>query len=136
MGLEEFYFVCISKHDSMEDKSDYTQELLKLLLPDELFTYFEIVNIEVQESRLDIFLQEKNKIPEQYKLDKLTSKGFHPETVIQDFPIRNKPVYLHILRRRWQVESSKKVISRDWDTVAKGTRLTSEFATFLKGLLG
>lgn len=120
----------------MEDKSNYSEDLLKLLLPSELFTYFEITNLEVQENRLDVFLQEKNAIPSKYSSEKLISKGFHPETVIQDFPIRNKPVYLHILRRRWQVESSKKVISRDWNTVAKGTRLTSEFATFLKELLG
>jgi len=32
--------------------------------------------------------------------DKLESKGFHSKIVIQDFPIRNKAVYLHVLRRR------------------------------------
>ena len=120
----------------MQDQTDYSKELLKLILPTELFRYFDIVNFEVQDSRIDVFLDEKNESPEQYLKEKLTSKGFHAEIVVQDFPIRNKPVYLHINRRRWLVESSNKVVSRDWNTIAKGTRLTSEFATFLKELLG
>jgi len=32
-------------------------------------------------------------------------------------------------------ESSGKLVYRDWDLVAKGTRLTSEFASFLKKLV-
>ncbi|MDD7888337.1 transposase, partial [Flavivirga sp. 57AJ16] len=51
---------------------------------------------------------------------------------VQDFPIRGKNVYLHITRRRWHNQTTNKVITRDWDLVAKGTRITSEFATFLK----
>jgi len=120
----------------MQENQDYSEEFLKLILPAELFRYFVIVNLDVQDSRLDIFLEEKNEKPEQYLKEKLSSKGFHSEIVIQDFPIRHKAVYLHVLRRRWLVNSSNKVVSRDWNTVAKGTRLTSEFATFLKELLG
>lgn len=55
---------------------------------------------------------------------------------IQDFPLRDKPMFLHIRRRRWLVESSGQVISRNWTTVAKGTRMTNGFAAFLKGLFG
>ena len=68
--------------------------------------------------------------------EKVSSKGFHSEVVIQDFPIRDKKVFLHVRRRRWLVESTNKIVSRDWNTVAKGTRLTGEFAAFLKGLFG
>ena len=59
-------------------------------------------------------------------------KVFFPEATVQDFPIRGKNVFLHIIRRRWINESSKKVVIRDWQLVAKGTRITSEFAAFLK----
>ena len=45
-------------------------------------------------------------------------------------------MFLHVRRRRWLVESSGNTISRDWDTVAKGTRYTKDFATFLKGVFG
>jgi hypothetical protein len=34
------------------------------------------------------------------------------------------------------VSPQKKLVERDWNTVAKGTRLTKEFATFLKGAFG
>ncbi|WP_425436640.1 ISAon1 family transposase N-terminal region protein, partial [Mangrovibacterium marinum] len=52
------------------------------------------------------------------------------------FPLRDKPLFLHIRRRRWLVESTELVVSRNWNTVAQGTRMTSGFATFLKGILG
>ena len=120
----------------MQDKTDYSQEFLKLLLPQELFHYFEIINLKTEDKTLKIYLDEKNIIPEEFLSEKLSSKGFHSEVVIQDFPIRDKKVFLHVRRRRWLVESTNKIISRDWNTVAKGTRLTGEFADFLKGLFG
>jgi len=118
-----------------EEQSQY-QALIKLLLPEEIFEYFKMINLEVIDSEIHAYLEEENNPPEEYKLEKLTSKGFHSSITIQDFPIRDKPLYLHVKRRRWQIESSGEVISRDWDTVAKGTRLTKDFATFLKGILG
>jgi hypothetical protein len=45
-------------------------------------------------------------------------------------------MFLHIRRRWWLVESIGIVVGRDWDTVAKGTRLTKGFAIFLKGIFG
>lgn len=120
----------------MQDKTDYSQEFLKLLLPQELFHYFEIINLKIEDKTLKIYLDEKNIIPEEFLSEKLSSKGFHSEVVIQDFPIRDKKVFLHVRRRRWLVESTNKIVSRDWNTVAKGTRLTGEFAAFLKGLFG
>jgi len=50
--------------------------------------------------------------------------------------LRGKPVLLHIKRRRWTLVDSGEVIKRDWNLVAKGTRITSEFASFLKGIIG
>jgi len=120
----------------MQEKTDYSQEFLKLLLPQELFHYFEIINLKIEDKTLEIYLDEKNIIPEEFLSEKLSSKGFHSEVVIQDFPIRDKKVFLHVRRRRWLVESTNKIVSRDWNTVAKGTRLTGEFAAFLKGLFG
>jgi hypothetical protein len=60
------------------------------------------------------------------------SKGFFPEIVIQDFPIRGHKVFLHIRRRRWLNTETSKVIYRNWTLVEKGTRMTGEFAAFLK----
>ena len=120
----------------MTQPKDHYQELIKLLLPTELFEYFSIVNVEVSGKEVHVYLDEKAIKPEGYELVKLISKGFHAEIVVQDFPLRNKAVFLHIRRRRWFSESIGKVVERDWDTVSNGTRYTKSFATFLKGLFG
>ena len=105
---------------------------IKLFLPEVLVEYFELINYTQTEEELHFYFTEKNIIPNNYKGTKLISKGFYPESTIQDFPIRGKQVYLHVIRRRWTQEQSSKIVSRDWELVAKGTRITSEFATFLK----
>ncbi len=110
--------------------------LIKLILPEELFEYFELTNLEVLDQQVHVYLEEIDLKPAGYEKEKLSSKGFHASITIQDFPLRDKPMFLHIRRRRWLVESSGQVISRDWDTVAKGTRMTKGFAAFLKGLFG
>ena len=120
----------------MPNTNNYSQELIKLLLPPEIFEYFEIVNLQVTDVSINVYLDENNVFPERFTEKKLISKGFHAVSIIQDFPIRDKSLYLHVRRRRWQDEGTGKVVSRDWDTVAKGTRYTKVFAVFLKGLLG
>ena len=41
-------------------------------------------------------------------------------------------MYLHIKRRRWTNKANGEIIKIDWTLVAKGTRMTQEFAAFLK----
>lgn len=96
----------------------------------EKIDFCSLIHLEIIDNEVHAHLDEEDIKPEEYKNEKLTSKGFHSPIVIQDFPIRDKPLVLHIRRRRWLVESTGKVVSRNWDTVAKGTRLTKEFATF------
>lgn len=120
----------------MSSQQDHYKELVKLFLPGEIFDYFEITNMVVQDRSVSVFLDERDIKPAVFSGQKLTSKGFHPEAVIQDFPIRNKAVFLHVRRRRWLVEPTNEVVSRDWDSVAEGTRYTQSFADFLKGLFG
>lgn len=120
----------------MSTQQDHYKELVKLLLPEEIFDYFEITNMVVQDRSVSVFLDERDIKPASLSDQKLTSKGFHSESIIQDFPIRNKAVFLHVRRRRWLVESTNEVVSRDWDSVAEGTRYTRSFADFLKGLFG
>lgn len=119
----------------MEQNTHY-QKLVRLLLPAEIFEYFEITGLDVVPGTLHVYLDEQDKKPSIYSVQKLTSKGFHPEAIIQDFPLREKAVFLHVRRRRWLIEDTGKVISRDWDSVAKGTRYTKSFADFLKGVFG
>lgn len=106
--------------------------IAKLLLPEVLIDYFELTDNTVKEGELHFYFKEKNDHPVEFKKTKLISKGFFPESTIQDFPIRGKHVYLHVTRRRWHDQKTNKVVTRNWDLVAQGTRMTNEFATFLK----
>ena len=106
--------------------------VLDIIFPSAFKDYFELTNHTSSSERFDFYLQEINDIPEQYKGNKLTSKGFFEEITIQDFPIRGCQVYFHIKRRRWLNEDTGNVVYRDWNLVAKGTRITNDFATFLK----
>lgn len=72
-------------------------------------------------------------IPNGYDSALYESKGFYPLTVIQDFPIRGKAVYLAIKRRRWRHKVRKnEIIHNDYSIIADGSRLTQELSDFLK----
>jgi hypothetical protein len=113
------------------------ETLVRLILPEGLLEYFELMDVRSSENGgLNIYLEEKNLPPVGYEKAQLESKGFLPETAIQDFPIRGHKVALCIKRRRWEVKQSGEIITRDWDLVRKGARMTTEFGTFLKGIFG
>lgn len=107
-------------------------DLLKFILPDFLIENFEIVSATNSEKNLHLYFEEKAKPPKEFNALELASKGFLDEITIQDFPLRGKFVYLHIKRRRWTNKTNGEIIKRDWQLVAKGTRMTQEFAAFLK----
>ena len=109
-------------------------DLLKVLLPELLVTHFDIVSHQTREKVLHLYFEEKKDVPKEFSSEIVISHGFHKEITIQDFPIRGKEVYLHIKRRRWLNKSTKSVMQRDWNLVAQGTRMTVEFAVFLKAL--
>lgn len=109
-------------------------ELVRYLLPEGVLDYFEIVNHKSSGGKIHFYLEEKNELPQEYQSETAQSKGFLPEITVEDFPLRGKSVLLHIKRRRWTLMNTGKIIKRDWDLIAKGTRITSEFASFLKGI--
>ena len=113
---------------------DGNELLYKVLLPKEIQTYFDVKELLLCEKSIEIQLEEKNEIPEGYDSNLYESKGFHKEITVQDFPLRGKAVYLKIKRRRWRNKETGQVIERDWKLVAQGTRITKEFADFLKGI--
>ena len=81
-------------------------------------------------------LEEKNVLPEAYLGQPYHSKGFTPPVLIEDFPIRGNTVLLQVKRRRWEHTETREIITRDWNMVQKGTKITAEFAAFLKQVLG
>ena len=120
----------------MEATQAQMLSILELILPREILEHFIVINLVIGPKEVHLYLDERPEVPDEYQGEKLISKGFHPEAVIQDFPLRNKALYLHVRRRKWEVESTKKIVSKTWNLMADGTRYSTEFATFLKGLLG
>lgn len=117
---------------SKQETLDSYIELLKLLLPELLITHFDLNSHQTDKDVLHLHFQEKPAIPKEFSSKQVIAHGFHKEISIQDFPVRGKKVYLHVKRRRWLDKSTKQVVQRNWTLVAQGTRMTTEFAAFLK----
>ena len=115
--------------------TDIKLELLRYVLPTELVTYFELVDIREFGATLHFYLDEFNVIPEEFETLNLLANGFYEESTIKDFPLRDKKVVLHVRRRRWKDKEGKSY-SRHWDLTADGTRYSKEFAYFLKEAFG
>ena len=124
----------------MNNMSDLS--LLNLFLPEGLLDYFDVVGFDKKPitdplyvSRLTIYLEEKKHIPEAYKSCRYKASGFMEPRIVDDYPIRDNLVSLSLKRRRWDVMVDEKWIkvNRSWeDFIAQGTRLSKEFAAFLK----
>ena len=110
-----------------------TQDFIQLLLPEGLFEYFDLVKVEKVDNTYNIYITECNSIPKEFEGQKLESKGYFEEETIRDFPLRGKPCFLKVKRRKWLNHDTEKTVYRNWNMVANETRMTSEFAAFLKG---
>lgn len=109
-------------------------ELLKFILPELLVKHFDITDHNTEQSTLHLYFEEKKAIPKEVPNRMLIAHGLHKEISVQGFPLRGKNVYLHIKRRRWLDKPTGQIVQRDWNVVGQGTRMTIEFAAFLKTL--
>ncbi|NDV82247.1 transposase family protein [Bacteroides sp. 51] len=109
-------------------------KLSRLVFPEVLMSYFDVVGYQAHTDRLDFWLDEKEFLDlDDYKKGTVRSYGFTPEKVIQDFPLRGKPVFLHVRRRKWRDTSTSEIFSYTYDDLtSEGTKLTPEFVAFLK----
>lgn len=109
------------------------RELLSLLLPAGLVEHFDLVLVERMTDGYHLYLDQKNIPPAELQGHKLASKGFLDDAVLRDFPLRGQACFLHLRRRKWYDHDTQKTVYSSWQGVAEGTRLTTEFAAFLKG---
>lgn len=114
--------------------------ILSSFLPEGLLDHFDIIDfkelgdLQTKKECFFVYLDEKNNLPEDYNSNEFESKGFYDRTLIQDFPIRGKAVYLGIRRRRWRSKSDKSIeVKSDYSFIAEGSKLTVELSDFLKG---
>jgi len=78
VGIDIKLNLCYKNRDSMSTQIELYQGLVKLLLPSELFDYFEITNLVITDRSIAVFLDERDIKPTVYSGQKLSSKGFHP----------------------------------------------------------
>ena len=127
---------------TQSDASKYVF-MSSFLLPEGMLDYFDIVRIDEESTPkeevytggiLHIYLGELDNRTEDSQ--GLRPNGFTEPTLVNDFPIRDHKVVLHIRRRRWIDEDGKNVVMNVYNLAVTGTRYSEEFAAFLKERLG
>ena len=120
----------------MDKKKVSYEDLLRLILPGEIFEFFDVIKVDAYEKEVHLFVDENNVLPYGFNKGEYQSKGFYPEAIIQDYPLRDKAVFIHARRRKWQNVLTSEILSNNFNLTENGTRYSPGFASFLKGILG
>lgn len=68
-----------------------------MCLPEGMDELFEIVKFEKTDQSYDIWLDEKKKLSdEDYRNPNIVARGYTAYVTVQDYPMRGRPVYLHM----------------------------------------
>lgn len=118
--------------------------LASLVLPPSILDFFDVTGMDVEvvdpkpgdfyTQVVHIYLDEKDNRTDKFK--ELRPNGFTEPTAIEDFPIRDRKMVLHVRRRRWLDKENHNVIINPYPPVHEGTRYSEEFAAFLKEMYG
>jgi hypothetical protein len=79
-----------------------------------------------------IEFEENNNLPKGYSFADYETKDFTNSKLIQDFPLRGKPVFLSIKKRRWRHKETGITIKRDFTFIADSSKFTQDLSDFLK----
>ena len=121
------------------------ETLARVVLPEKILDVFAVTRIDDENTGvidetgtvvhvIHIYLDERDLRDE--VMHDLHPNGFTEERKINDFPIRDKKVVLHVRRRRWLDEDGHNVILPQEKLVADGTSYSREFADVLKKIFG
>ncbi len=114
------------------------QSLIKVLFPEIITLHFEITNVIELKDRIEIRMEEFAELLPR-SLESVTDivlDGFCNPVELQSFPLKGKPVYLNLYRRRWKQKGTKKHFSNSYNIHPEGVKATKEFASFLKESFG
>ena len=105
-----------------------------MFLPQGLEDLFEMVDFECTDKAYDIWLDEKKeRSKEDRRNTDIVAKGYTDYVVIQDYPLRGRPVFLHMRKNKWLNKLTGEIFSYDLELPNEdGTRLSAEFVAFLK----
>ena len=114
------------------------QSLLNVLFPNVVATHFEVKSVKEFKERIEIRMDELPElIPDElYQCPDISMDGFCNPLELQSFPMKGKPVYLKLYRRRWKQVGKTKHFSNSYDIHHEKVKATKEFASFLKGAFG
>lgn len=122
-------------------KQDETS-VLSLLLPEGILEWFEATKIEEKVNDKAKDELEKHLFPKVLHVhlaerlsDEAIEKGLKPNgyteaTVVNDYPVRNRKLMLHVRRRRYQDKTGRNVLLNKYKASEDGTRLTVEYGIF------
>jgi hypothetical protein len=119
--------------------------LASIILPEGILDMFEVTNVFVEHTDvldetgtkvriIHIYLDERD-LRDRVWHD-LAPNGFTESRSINDFPIRDHKVVLHVRHRRWLDSDGKSVILNHDSLTAEGTSYSKEFADVLKKIFG
>ena len=105
-------------------------DIISLILPEEVLDHFALTCFEESTDQADLYLDGLSIRPQGDCV--YLSRGFTPYSVVQDCPLRGRAVYLHVRRRKWYDPSTGDIVTGQFDLAHQVTRLSREFAAFLK----
>lgn len=113
-------------------------DLLSTLLPPEIHLHFELVSIKEEKERIVLRLDEYAELcPSSLcNVPDIVLDGFCNPVELLNYPLRDKPTYLKIYRRRWKQSGSREHYSNRYDLHPEGVKATHSFASFLKDEVG
>ena len=133
MFMISITFAPMSKQSAFDYKI-----LASYLLPKGILDFFDVtaVNEETGNERvlLHIYLDEKDAREE--KWHDLKPNGFTESRQVNDFPIRDHKIVLHVRRRRWLTAEGRNIILDRYSLLADNTSYFKEFADVLKKIFG
>ena len=108
-------------------------EVLSVLIPESL-SAFHLVSVKEYSGHIELRLEAwADVIPEElHQIPDVVLDGFSNPIELQSFPMKGKPVYFKIYRRRWKESGSNRHYSHRYDLHPEGVKAMQEFASFLK----
>ena len=114
------------------------KSLLSVFFPEEITTHFGIKGVDEKKEYIHIRFEELPELVPSVMSEarEVVLDGFCNPLELQSFPLKGKPVYLNLYRRRWKYKGETKHYSNTYDFNPEGVKATKEFASFLKGAFG
>lgn len=92
-----------------------TSEAFWMFLPAGLEELFEMVRFERTNQSYDIWLDEKKKLSDDdFRNPNIVARGYTDYVTVQDYPLRGRPVYLHMRKNKWWDKKGPSRIHGAW----------------------